>query len=221
LLEKRLTPLAKRKITVFNAGKSGSDPFFEYMLLKEKMLNYKPELVLLTLGASDFGFYPFRGGLERFTSEGCKFRKAPWWDKLYAVSFVFRYYMNDVLHYKNFMSQADYAKDSLKAIVDIDSCIKRFYYLSKEKGFKLVVVFYDDNSNAYSSIMNKYKKSEIVQVIDLFEYNRKIEKITYLENKKYYWPIDGHYNAKGYDLLARGVLWNIKKMGILDSLKTK
>lgn len=221
LLEYRLKSTTKNKLTVFNAGKAGSDPFFEYILLKERLLKYEPDLVLLTLGSSDFDFFTFRGGFERFTTEGFQFRKGPQWEKLYAVSYIFRLYINDCLHYKRFLLPEDYKKDSIKAIKDIDQCTQQFYQLSLVNKFKLVIVFYDDEDNRYTFLMNKLKQEKMIPVIDLFEYNKNIEKISRLNNSKYYWPIDGHYNAKGYDLLARGVLWNLKEMGILDSVLIK
>lgn len=221
LLENRLKPIIKKKLTVFNAGKGGSDPFFEYMLLKECLLKYEPDLVLLTLGSSDFDFYTFRGGFERFTPESVQFRKGPRWEKLYAVSYIFRFLINDQLHYRKFLLPEDYKKDSVKAMNDIDQCTRQFYQLSLENKFRLVVVFYDDRDNRYTFLINKLKQEKMIPVIDLFEYNKNVEKITRHNKSIYYWPVDGHYNAKGYDLLARGVLWNLKEMGILDSLFVK
>lgn len=221
LLENRLKPLVKRKITVFNAGKSGADPFFEYMLLKEKMINYNPDLVLLTLGSTDFSFYTFRGGFERFTPQGYKYRKGPDWEPLYAVSYIFRYLVRNQLHDKYLMSPADYTIDSIKALHDIGQCILRFYQLSLDKKFKLAVVFYDDRNNSYASIISQLKKENIVPVIDLFDYNKNVEKLSNMNKRQYYWAIDGHYNPKGYDLLARGVVWNLKQLGITDSLFVK
>lgn len=217
LFENRIKTATGRKIVVFNAGVSTSDPFFEYMLLKEKMLKYEPDLVLLTLGGSDFTFYRTRGGFERFTEEGLKYREGPRWEKLYAVSYVFRYYLNNKLHYRDLLSPTSFAKDSIRALKDFDNCINRFYQLSLESKFKLVVVFYDDDNTVYFVLMNKLKQDHLIQVIDLFEYNKSIEKIN-ARDRKYWWPIDWHYNSSGYDIMAKGVLWNLNEMGIIDSI---
>jgi lysophospholipase L1-like esterase len=221
LLEDKLKSSVNRKVTVFNAGKAGSDPFFEYMLLKEKILKFKPNLVLLTLGTSDFNFYRFRGGFERFTPNDYHYREAPDWEIIYAVSYICRFATNNLMHYKYFLRPAEYKADSIKALNDYSDCIRRFYDLSVEKKFRFVVVFYDDAQDRYFPIMNDLKKKNIIPVIDLFEYNKHIEKLSQNKLRGYRWPLDGHFNSKGYNLLARGVEWNLKKMGIIDSLNAE
>jgi len=218
-LERKLKAKINRQITVFNAGKASSDPFFEFMLFKEKLLQYSPDLLLLTLGSSDFNFYFCRGGFERFTPQGYEYRKAPHWERLYAVSFVFRYFMNNMLHYKNLISPDKYTSDVAKANNDIEDCIYRFHQLSNEIPFKMAVVFYDDQSSAYNQLKKSLlEKGEII-TFDLFKYNREVKKLSKDEMKKYYWPIDGHCNSKGYNLLAEGVEWYLIQAGILDSVK--
>jgi len=218
VLEKRLILHTKKKVTVFNAGISGSDPFFEYMLMERKMLKYNPDLILLALGSSDFEFYRFRGGFERFTADGYKFRKAPYWEGFYALSYIFRFIINDILKYENFLSPAAFNADRIKATKDIEDCIFRFYNLSIEKHFNFRVIFVDDGNNKYNPLIYKLKKESIIPVFDMFEYNNKIKKMNPEDRNKYYWPIDGHCNSKGYNIMAEGVEWFLMKNEIIDSL---
>lgn len=221
LLEQKLKKLTTKNITVFNAGKTGHDPFFEYMLLKEEMLKYKPDLVLVALGSSDHEFYRFRGGFERFTPDGIKYREGPAWEKLYASSYIVRAIASEILHYKYFLSPAQYKTDSLNAINAIYGCIGQFHLLSAKEKFKLVFIFFDDGKDRYFSLMQTIKQEKRVTVFDLFEYNKNIEEIDKSTRQKYFWPIDGHCNSKGYDLIARGVEWNLINSGIIDSLILK
>lgn len=224
LLEDNLKNITNKKISVFNAGISGYDPFFEYMLLNERMLKYKPDLVLVALGSSDFNFYRFRGGFERFTADGFHYRKGPWWEKLYAISYIFRFYLNNVLHYKYkyLQSPSDYRADSIKADKDIENCVARFYQLSLKEKFKLAIIFIDDRGGErYAYLINKLNKENIIPVIDLTEYNKNIEKLNPSDLNAYFWPIDKHCKSGGYELYSKGIMWNFKKMGIIDSLKTK
>jgi len=221
LLEDRLKLHTNRKITVFNAGISGSDPFFEYMLLERKMLEYNPDLVLVALGSSDFDFYRFRGGFERFTKNGCHYRKAPYWEGFYALSYIFRFFINNILMYQNFLSPAEFKADNTKAIKNIEDCIGQFKELSVKKHFNLAFMFIDDRETNYFPVIKKMKEENTVTVFDMFEYNNKIEKIIPVNQNKYYWSIDGHCNPKGYALIAKGVEWNLIKFGIIDSLKLK
>lgn len=70
-------------------------------------------------------------------------------------------------------------------------------------------------------MISKLKKENRVPVINLFEYNKTVAGIKEDKKSSYYWNIDGHCNPKGYDLFAEGILWNLKKMGIADSLNSK
>ncbi|MBU0765737.1 MAG: SGNH/GDSL hydrolase family protein [Bacteroidetes bacterium] len=218
LLENRIRTKTDGKITVFNAGKGSSDPFYEYMLLKEKMLKYKPDLVLLAVGSSDLKFYRFRGGFERFTENGVRYREPPVWEKLYAVSYIFRYFLNDIMGYRSLLSPEEYHADSIKALDDLKSCIYRFYNMAVKNHFTLIVVFYDDMTDDLANIRADIIRESRIRVIDLFEYNNKTEKLTKQDKMVYYWPIDGHCNSKGYDLIAKGICRNLYKMGIPDSL---
>ncbi len=222
LLKLRINAAYKDKITVFNAGCSGTDPFFEYFLLEKRLLKYKPDLVLLTLGASDLFFYRNRGGFERFTDDGLKYRKGPQWEIFYAMSFVVRFFTDNLLHYRYFLSPEDFKKHEEKALEDIYDCIYKFYKLAQDKHFKLVVVFYDDTDTQYSLLRTKLKDEKNIPVIDLFDYNKNIENISTEEwVQNYMWPIDKHFNSKGYNIMAKGVFWNLKNSDFFVPFKEK
>ena len=219
LFENMIKTEVKRKISVFNAGVTGSDPFFEYMLLKEKMLRYKPDLVTVALGASDLNFFRFRGGFERFTPEGFHYRKGPEWEKLYAVSYIVRFISNSILNYLYFLSPANYQAETKNELNAIKDCVYRFYKLSAENHFKLAVIFYDDNCDLYAPLKKELKNENIIPVIDLYEYNKNIEKLIGRSHDALYWSIDEHCKSKGYYLFAKGVEWNLNKIGLIDSIR--
>jgi len=221
LLRNKLANMAHKKISVFNAGISSSDPFFQYKLLEKKLLKYSPDLVLLAPGTSDFEFYKLRGGFERFTPDGIRYHEAPKWEKLYAASYVLRFFINNVLQYKNLLPPDENEKQYFKAQAEIYSCIKKFKALSEKQKFGLIIVFIDDRSSLYLPMISRLKKENTLSVIDLFEYNSTVAKITAEHKKTYYWSIDGHCNGKGYNLYAEGILWNFNKMGIIDSINSK
>lgn len=218
LLKEKLKNNTTKKITVLNAGISSSDPFFEYKLLEKKLLKYSPDMVLLALGSSDFEFYRMRGGFERFTGSGIKYRKAPWWERLYAVSYIFRYAINNILHYNNLLPQSENQKILIEAEKEISKCINKYYELSRKKNIKLVIVIIDDGNPFYIPIIKKLKKENIIPVFDLRDYNNNIAGINPGNRSGLYWETDGHFNSKGYNLMAKGIEWNLKQAGILDSL---
>lgn len=219
MLEKKFENSSKKNVVVFNAGKSGSDPFFEFMLLKKRLLKYKPDIVILSLGYSDFGFYRLRGGFERFSSRGLEFRKGPWWEFFYAVSYNFRCFINNVLLFRDFMSPTEYKTDSIRAENDIYSCISEFQGLALKHNFNLVVFFIDDgDEDKYKNIKIKLKKESTIPFIDQREYFDVIEKISKAKHKTLYWSRDGHCNSKGYQMFANGVFWGLTKIGVPDSI---
>lgn len=221
LLENKLKMVYNKKTTVLNAGISSSDPYFEYMLLKKRMLKYKPDLVLVALQVTDFNFYRFRGGFDRFTKDGCQFRKPPSWERLYAASYVFRYILNNILNYEyNYLqSQSDYQVDSLEANISIENCVRSFYELSLQENFTLAIVFLDTKGGSrYDFLNDELKKEGVIPVIDLEYYNKNIENLSDKELDSYFWKIDMHCNSKGYDLISKGILWNFNNLGILDSI---
>lgn len=221
LLENRLKSRTQKKITVFNAGCAGSDPFFEYALLEEKMLKYEPDIVFVALGNTDIGFYRLRGGFERFTKDGFNFRPVPKLEKIYAASFIFRFFTNAILGHENFLLKSDFDLQTISALNDIKKCVYKFHELSMIKKFKLVIMFYDDRGDEYFTLIKELKDEKIVTVFDLFDYNDKVEKVLSNDKQKYFWPIDGHCNPKGYDLISKGVEWNLINTGIIDSTTTK
>jgi hypothetical protein len=219
LLEDNLNHKSNRRISVFNAGISGTDPFFEYILLKEKMLVYHPDLVLLGLGSTDLAQYGIRGGFERFTPDGIRYRKAPKWEKLYAASYIARVLVKEALNLgKNFMTPAEFKADSIKAITETEKCIRKFEILATNEHFNLAYIFIDEGPTAYAPLIKKMKQEKETRVIDLSDYSRNVEKIDETKRKAYFWPVDGHCNSRGYAMFARGVEWNLRKMGVIDSL---
>ena len=78
-LERKLNASAgSRKTMVINAGISGSDPFFEYQLLKERLLKYNPNMVIVAINSSDIDDLIIRGGMERFQPGGIlKYKEGP------------------------------------------------------------------------------------------------------------------------------------------------
>ncbi|MGM0650804.1 MAG: hypothetical protein ACQES1_09905, partial [Bacteroidota bacterium] len=205
-------------ISVFNAGVGGSDVFYEYQLLKDRLLQFNPDMVLLSLGSSDYTFYNFRGGFERFTHDGIKYRKPPSWEKFYAVSYIFRFIVNDLMDYHGFFSEREYMLLQKAASKDIYDCIFRFKMLAEKHHFKLILVFIDDRETKCFPLMHKTKEEIKIPVIDLFEYSNDVLDLSKEEKDKLYWRNDGHCNSNGYQMFADGIYYNLEKMGIIDSL---
>lgn len=215
-------PIA-REPEFFNAGVCGSDICFEYVLLKDKLLKYQPDLVLLVVNASDLTDLFIRGGMERFQTDGTiRYKKPPWWEPIYAISHISRLFFS-VLGYSEifYNDKIGFCKNEKKILIDT---ILLFEKLAQENGFKLIVIL---NPTAEEIQTQKMVLKEIGEyltkktepdVINLYSYYTETEKINSSNYSDFYWKYDGHHNARGYEVFAQGVEHELKKNGIIDSL---
>ncbi len=197
-------------ITFINAGQSGNDPFAEYTLLKTKLLGYQPDWVIMMVNNSDINEFIERGGLERYKSDGTiDYRKGPWWYQAYRYSYIVRHIAHDVFHLKDYLISAEEHDKLLnEAYTAISSICQKMEKLGDENGFKFVLVVqpmhYEVAANEYGFPNFSSLKNSTTYGIDLMPYLA--NRITNLEhNTRYYWPLDVHYNALGYQLVADGV----------------
>jgi len=212
-----------KQLTYFNGGVCGSDPIYSYMLFKDKLLKYKPDLVILTINTSDLTDIFIRGGMDRFQTDcSVRFRKPPWWEPIYAMSRISRLFFSALgyneLLYKE--SETDFKKEKNIIIENIRAYIK----LGAQNNFKFLLVFHpfkgeiESGQMGLSDIYYQLEQTNKVELLNLLDYFVEGEKINSSNCGQYFWKNDGHHNAKGYELFARGIEWKLKEMGIIDSL---
>ncbi len=92
---------------VLNAGVSGSDPFFQWLLFKKLEKQFAIKNVVFLLNTTDMSEVVTRGGLERFRPNGTvRYSPLPWWERLYGISFVSRLIIHNILGYNyNLMAE--------------------------------------------------------------------------------------------------------------------
>ena len=208
-LELQLIDDSIERLSFINAGICGSDPIYEYKLLKEKLLVLNPEMVIVAYG-NELNDIIIRGGEERFETMRPAI-KDKWWEPFFAVSHVFRLivramYDDDYL----LISSKDYLDRRNSAMQDLKKSIIDFKYLSQKASFKLIIVFYPMSHEMingkfdYNDVLYNYAASHDINCVNLLNF--------YLQNGvneenlyEYYWPKDKHHNAKGYQLFAEGV----------------
>jgi hypothetical protein len=218
-----------RPVTYINAGACGSDPFFEYILLKEKLLKYKPDLVILTLNATDISDVTIRGGIERFQPDGSlKYNKPPWFEPVYATSHLSRLIFDNVLKYDELLikrSKNRYVPEEM--VRKIYDCLLLFKELSIEYHFRLLIVFHPLNYEVLCNrldlapVMAGISADSTIGLLDMLWYFRTKESIGQTNFSSYFWKFNGHHNAKGYAAFARGIEWKLDELGIVDSLMQK
>lgn len=212
-LERKLNDTS---IFIMNAGVCGSDPVFEYYLLTHRLIKYKPHLVIITINHSDIFDIAIRGGFERFQGNEVVFKKAPWWEPIYAISFIsrliFRLRYDSNLLDKN--KKFDYGYYSSLIIAE---SIKKFLDFGKYHSVKFLFVFTPGQGelkkriHLWKILVKKLEKNRI-PVCDLYQYYLQQNVTNHLS--EYYWTIDGHHNAAGYKLMSEGILQAIKQYSL-------
>lgn len=213
---------------IINCGPSGSDIFTEYKLFTGKMLKYKPDIVLVTFNSTDLYEFTIRGGFERFKpGNKVEYRKPPWFESLYAKSYLVRLIVHDILFYDyRFLQPWDNKAMDKLALDKTCAAIDSFNLLCRENNSRFAMVFHpmgteypvEDYKNAP---LISYCQKANIPYVDEFEFLT-AHGINNSNIKKYYWHGDGHFNSKGYEFLAQCVFGFIEKQnwGLFESSKS-
>ena len=202
-------------VEVINGGISGSDPFFEYMLLKSRLLDYKPDMVIVAINSSDVVDIITRGGNDRFQEDGTiSFNRAPSWEWIYGLSYTFRLALHDVLNYSWIFLSIDEMK--IQQTIASKLLIKSLNMIETLCMDAGIAVFFVIHPHQHEVANGIYYPPPFAQVVDSLA-NSKRNVIDLLQHYKihgglnestiasYYWEIDLHHNAKGYELMGNSI----------------
>lgn len=209
-------------VTVMNAGISGDDPCVNFVCYKDLLLKYKPDIIVQSLSANDIHTdIATKGGLERFQKSGkVKFRDAPWWEPIYALSYVSRVFFS-ALGYNELLIKMPFTKEEEQALNNKTIHLFEAYSrLAKAQHAQLLVVLQPDQSTLYNKtfeysldiIVNSISKMDNLKVANLLPFYLHFFADKRDSIKQYYWIKDGHHNAKGYELMARSVKFSLDSL---------
>lgn len=212
-------PLAK--INVMQAGRIGSDPWFEYKKLHDRLLKYKPDVVVYTNGSNDLFFdHLIYDGMERFNADSTVKNKyvQHTWMSLYEASYVFRILIKVIGYDDTFFSSADREKNKATAITDAQSISKDYSRLAQQNDFSCIQVIRADKmefeNGYYEFDLHELTKGTDTlpnySTLDLLAYYNDSLHINKENYHEYFWKQDGHHNAKGYDAMAKTVFSVVK-----------
>ena len=126
------------------AGVAGSDPFYEYRILIDKLLCYQPDLVMMVVNYSDVIDVIARGGEERFLPNGrVKGVEPPsgavtW---LYKYSHFARFVLFEAFDYTHLMiTKSERGRRAVEALEKIQTLIMKLDNLLKDKGIEFILV---------------------------------------------------------------------------------
>lgn len=225
LLEKKF----HRKFEVINAGVSGSDPFYEYVLLREKLMQYHPDAVIVSINTSDIYDFIYRGGRERFLPSGYTvYKKGPLFEPLYHYSFVFRLLSHTVLGYgRALIKRSDFDKWNDVATDSIAAILNTTHSLCEKNNVTFLSVVHPNGGAVSRNFQYPFLKwfgyditANISKVNTKLSYPHHIDicnEMTSVINERnfseYVWKSDSHYTAKGYELFASVLFHKLLSQG--------
>lgn len=207
--------------SIFNAGTAGNDPFFDFMMLKKMDKRIDVHEALFLVNTSDINEVVMRRGMERFNNGSLKYRNAPWWEPLYAISYTFRLVLHNLFNINySLLSYKENDELNMEAVLKITELFEKGvvpWALSKNISVKVVLhPFYYELENGYfvyDSLSNKLSRVSGIHFYDAInDINSLID-----APSEIYWENDGHFNSRGYYLLANLISENC----YLDDVETE
>lgn len=208
-------------VETMNAGIGGSDPVFELVLYRDKLVEFQPNLVVVTINASDISDVSSRGGFERFHPDGTAGKEPPEWEWIYASNHLFRMILHRLFKYDASLVKGSSSQASQrKAVAHIKEAIDQFGELTKANNTSLLVVIHPSIQELRNGKHTPFLgQEELVK-------HMKLKGIEYLDVSKtfeakgmsvgkYYYPLDSHFNKKGYALFGNAVYTKIEEMEVL------
>lgn len=218
------------KINVMNAGKCGSDPWFEYKKFHDLLLAYSPDIVIYTNGPNDLlGDHLYYGGMERFQPDSTVKNKMPVhrWMTIYELSYLFRLITTSAGYDDTFFGIHDREQNRETALADSRELSKMFSELAMKNNFICIQFVRPEKQDIEDGYYDFDYSKLIVQPDSLpnyFTFNLLEYYLDSLQMNKdasdYFWKIDGHHNAKGYAAMATAVHAYIKPL-IARSISTR
>lgn len=227
LLEKELIANGI-KAEVIDAGSAGSDIWFDYMAYRDILHKLKPDLVIAAMNSSDYTDYMLRGGLQRFHADSTThFRKSPWWEPLFHYSHLFRAILYKYVKYPFtaiFLSEKDCEVAYINGTAEADSTLRLYNKEATKHGAGFVTVYHIIPPEIkYGHVhLNKFVLAKAdslythlnntgTNAIDISkpmtqQYGDSLDLFYHLR--------DGHYNPRGYAVMARIIADSLVQRGM-------
>lgn len=197
-------------VLCYNAGVCGSDVFYNGVMLKEKLIQAKPSVVIECVNKSDITDIYYRGGKERFNEDGTlNSPNEKWWEPLYKYSYTFRIVIVSLGPYdKNLINQWTLDRDELQSLNMMSAKISETYQLCKSHNISycLILMPLPSDANfrtkvAFQTLPELLPKD--IPVINLFP--SFYSAFDTLDIRAYSWEKNGHYNGRGYQLMGEQI----------------
>jgi lysophospholipase L1-like esterase len=210
---------------VMVAGVAGSDPFYEYRILVDKLLVYQPDLVMMITNGSDVIDVLRRGGEERFLADGRVKGVEPPAPKLawlYEHSHFARLVLSEAFDYTYLLvTKSERGRRVVAAQEKMTALILKLDGLLRDQGIEFVLVVLPDkrevDRDTYGDLRNlqglvDFCRSNGVATIEVKPYF--VEQLTNgnSELDALYWAKDFHFTPLGYRYMGEAIQQGLCKL---------
>jgi lysophospholipase L1-like esterase len=154
--------------------------------------------------------------MERFRKNGkVHYNKPPWFEGIYKRSHLLRGILIEFYGFdKHMMVVNEYGQELKTAVQQINDCLSIANALCQERGVKFLAITHpipQDICQPSAKSMATYElfhgQLSGIPAIHLTE--PLMNRLTETDCNAYFWPVDGHFNASGYQLMAEEVFNSI------------
>lgn len=172
---------------------------------------------MIGVNCSDIADWVIRGGLERFRADGeTAYRPEPWFMPLYRYSHSFRAVLHLILGYDyTFNSPWNREQNIAKALADLKNVLTTMNTYCIQNQINFSVIIHPIPQEYYKTLDHNVDFIRIDELVPML--NADGVKVASLRSsfeakwkspeawKAVSWPIDGHFNAKGYRVMAEEI----------------
>jgi hypothetical protein len=215
-----------RRIVTLNAGIAGSDPFFEYVLFRERLQSFQPDLVIVATNTSDVPEVVVRGGMERFQADGTlRYREPPRWERVYAASYVARMVIREVLQFDaQLLRPTERIGRHERVLEELREAVEAIEGLCRARNARLLVVAHPMENEVrrgsyefgFGRLVDALRQNPRFASVDLLERYRE-GPIRADNASEFFWPADRHHNARGYEVMGEVLAAEILRLGLAPS----
>lgn len=209
VLEKKLQQ-SGLNVGVLNAGVSSNDPFFDWKMLQKINKKFNVKAAVFLINHTDVNDIVIRGGHERFLQNGLiEYNKAPSWERIYALSFVFRAIMKIGFRYNyNLHSPNQAIQKNEEALIKLYNLFQNeIIPFCEHHDIDLFVAVHplkwnlEKFLNPYIELKEVFTSIDNLKLIDTYQALLTESRI----NKNLFYPLDLHFNEKGYEIVAHEI----------------
>jgi len=220
LLEKQLQA-RDTSWAVINGGVSGNDPFFDWQMLKKLHAAFAITDVVFLINSTDINDVQMRGGMERFLPSGeLNYTDGPWWEPIYAISFVSRLFFHGVMKVeRNLMTSEAHVHTMTSASLQIGQLFREVVVPFCESNAIRVHIVTHPLPHEFSENSEVYERMQSVlsNISGVSQCDCRIPLQRFANGDELYWPNDRHFKPKGYALLSECVFQGFQVGRPIDS----